>query len=61
MLFKMEKIWMQAKSTAKPCQDRVRISFIVPAPQTCLSDILGQRPEDRCSSVIENFGDSPVS
>jgi hypothetical protein len=41
----------------KLCLDRVRKSFIFPASTKGLSDILGQKTEDRCSNVIENTGD----
>ena len=41
------------KLTAKLCQDRVSKSFIIPASQVCLSDILSQVAEDGCSHIIE--------
>lgn len=57
MLSKTGKKNPQAKSTAEFCQDRVSKSFVFPASQKCLSDALGQKAKDGCTSVRDNSGE----
>jgi hypothetical protein len=45
MLPKMDKR-DQGKLTGKPCKERIKKSFIIPASQKSLSVILGQNVED---------------
>ena len=43
------------KLTAELWQNKVSNSFIIPASQKCLSDILGQKSKGGCSNVIKTI------
>lgn len=55
--FQLLRVWNMdtEKSTAKPWKVKVGESFIIPVSQKSMSDILGQKHEDGCSSAIEEF------
>ena len=54
MLPKMDKR-DQGKLTGKPCKERIKKSFIIPASQKSLSVILGQKAEDDALKLQGKF------
>lgn len=55
------KLWTsrtQRKPTAKFCQDKVSQSFVIPASQESLSDILGQQVKKMDTPILQRISNS---